>query len=136
MLASLRRGRDNIRKNDISAIQNALDTYFQKYKIYPIATEDGDIVGCFKDGPQLDELTGYPTNAVICKWGDSKFEDLKTMPIDPKSDEGSAYLYKSDGQNYEFYISLEGKDEAEYTELIVNKNLHCGNKICNYGRGN
>ncbi len=136
MLASLRKGRDSIRKNDISAIQNALDTYFQKYRVYPAATLDGQIVGCFEGGPQIDKISGYPTNAVECSWGDSKFEDLLTMPQDPNYEKGAAYLYKSDGQNYEFYVALEGHDEAEYTQAIANKNLHCGSQICNYGRGN
>ena len=44
MLISLRRGRDSIRKNDISAIENSLDTYLQKYKIYPLSTTDGKII--------------------------------------------------------------------------------------------
>ena len=136
MLISLRKGRDSIRKNDISAIQGALDTYFQKYKIYPEATDDGRIIGCFENGPQVDKLSGYPINATVCTWGNSKFEDLLTMPQDPSYEKGATYLYKSTGQKYEFYISLEGKSEAEYTTQIALENLHCGTRICNYGRKN
>lgn len=133
---SLRRGRDSIRKNDISAIENALDTYLQKYKIYPLSTNDGKIIGCFESGPQIDEETSHPINAITCNWGQSKFEGVNFMPQDPSFEKGSSYYYVSDGRKYMFYIALEGKDEAEYTKSIADKYLHCGNKICNYGRGN
>ena len=134
MSVSLRRGRDSIRKDDISAIQKALDTYYQKYRIYPLATDNGEIIGCFETEPIRDKKTGYPTNPTVCKWGESVFENITTMPKDPKFKDGANYLYLSDGEKYQFYISLEGKDEAEYTPAIINKNLQCGVKICNYGR--
>lgn len=136
MSVSLRKGRDSIRKNDISAIEKALDTYYQKYRIYPLSSENGEIIGCFNEEAILDKKTGYPVNTLICKWGESNFESNNLIPRDPKYKNGSSYLYISNGKKFEFYISLEGKDEAEYTPLIVSKNLHCGNKICNYGRSN
>lgn len=133
---SIRRGRDSIRKNDIAAVQGALDTYFQKYKVYPDATEDGLIVGCFENGPVIDEKTEVPTNAIPCIWGQSPFENLRSIPQDPNYKKGVSYYYTSSGQQYKFYIALEGKDEAEYTKAIFDKYLQCGTKICNYGRGN
>ena len=133
---SLRRGRDSIRKNDISAIQNSLDTYLQKYKTYPLSGSNGEIIGCFSNGAQLDPISEKPTNAEVCKWGESKFEGVNFMPRDPSFEKGMSYYYVSDGREYNFYISLEGKDEAEYTPQIVAKNLHCGIKICNYSKGN
>lgn len=135
MATSLRRGRDNVRKDDISAIQKAIDVYYQKYYKFPDATEDGKIIGCFDEEPQVDKLAGFPINVVTCLWGESSFENIKTMPRDPKYLKGASYKYVSDGQNYMFYISLEGDDEAEYTQSIVDENLQCGTKICNYGRG-
>lgn len=135
MLTSLRRGRDNIRKNDIYTVQQALDTYYQKYRVYPLATSDGKIIGCFSSGIVYDEITGMPTNMEVCEWGKSSFEDAKILPNDPLYEKGASYRYVSDGENYFFYISLEGKDEAEYTQNIANKNLQCGTSICNYGRG-
>lgn len=133
---SRRRGRDSIRKDDISAIENSLDTYLQKYKIYPLATEDGKIIGCFESGPQIDEKTSHPINTIVCEWGKSKFEGVNFMPNDPQYEEGARYKYVSDGRKYKIYISLEGKDEAEYTKQIEDMHLQCGTKICNYGRGN
>lgn len=136
MLISLRRGRDSIRKNDISAIENSLDTYLQKYKIYPLSTTDGKIIGCFESGAIIDEISGNPINAITCEWGKSKFEGKNFMPQDPFYKKGHSYFYVSDGRKYKIYISLEGKSEAEYTPSIASKNLQCGTKICNYGRGN
>lgn len=135
MSISIRRGRDATRKNDIYAIQKALDTYYQKYRIYPLSTEDGKIIGCFDGEVLRDKISGFPLNAKVCEWGVSSFEDMSVMPRDPYAKKGISYLYISEGKSYEFYISLEGKDEDEYTVSILNKNLHCGNKICNYGRG-
>lgn len=136
LLLSLRRGRDSIRKNDMSAIENSLDTYLQKYKIYPLSTSDGKIIGCFDNGALIDEISGNPINAITCEWGKSKFEGENFMPQDPSFEKGASYFYVSDGRKYKFYISLEGKTEAEYTKAIVLQNLQCGNRICNYGRGN
>jgi len=133
---SLRRGRDSIRKNDISAVTTALDTYYQKYRIYPISTNDNLIIGCFEAEVVRDIKTGYPTNAITCKWGESYFESVNLMPRDPSYKKGVNYSYISDGKKFEFYISLEGKDESEYTPAIASKNLQCGTKICNYGRSN
>ena len=134
MSISLRRGRDATRKNDIYSVEKALDTYYQKYRTYPLSTVDGKIIGCFNEEVDLN-VSGQPTNMVVCDWGVSSFEEIKTMPRDPYSKKGANYLYVSDGQSYEFYVSLEGKDEAEYTISIHNQNLQCGNQICNYGRG-
>lgn len=136
MSISLRRGRDSVRKDDLSSLQKSLDTYYQKYRSFPASSDNGEIIGCFNEKPIQNKKTGLVTNAVVCKWGESKFENSNFMPRDPKYKEGASYIYKSTGKSYELYISLEGKDEAEYTESIVNKNLHCGTKICNYGRVN
>lgn len=133
---SRRRGRDSIRKNDMSAIENSLDTYLQKYKIYPLSSDEGKIIGCFEGGVVIDEISGNPVNAIACDWGKSHFEGVNFMPQDPSLKKGASYYYISDGRKYKFYISLEGKNEAEYTPSIALMNLHCGTKICNYGRGN
>ncbi len=136
LLISLRRGRDDVRKNDISAIENSLDTYLQKYKSYPLSTADGKIIGCFESSPQIDEKSGSPTNAVVCDWGKSKFEGENFMPQDPSFEKGASYYYVSDGREFDIFISLEGKDEAEYTQVIADKRLQCGTRICNYSKGN
>jgi hypothetical protein len=135
MSISLRRGRDSIRKNDMSAVEKAVDTFYQKYRFYPQSTNDGKIIGCFDGDVVRDKLTGFPINTVPCLWGESKFESSNLMPRDPLYKDGASYFYKSDGKKFEFYISLEGHDEAEFTPAIASKHLQCGTKICNYGRG-
>ncbi|HLD92107.1 MAG TPA: hypothetical protein VI795_01785 [Patescibacteria group bacterium] len=134
MGASLRKGRDATRKNDLSAMQKAIDIFYQKYKEFPKSTEDGKIIGCFNEEPVVDRITGIALNAVTCEWGLSTFENIKTMPRDPSYKKGSSYLYISNGKDYELYVSLEGKKEPEYTTSIIIKNLQCGIKVCNYGR--
>ncbi len=131
---SLRRGRDSVRKDDLSSLQKSLDTYKNKYKTYPLSSPDGLIIGCFDEDPIVDKVTGFALNPVACNWGVSRFENKNLMPRDPNYKKGASYLYISDGKKYQIYISLEGKDEAEYTKLIVYKNLQCGTNICNYGR--
>ena len=83
MSISLRRGRDSIRKNDMSAMQNALDTYYQKYRIFPQSTDDGKIIGCFEGEVIQDKNTGVPLNSIPCIWGESKFESINTLVRDP-----------------------------------------------------
>lgn len=134
IVASLRKSRDVTRKNDMGALQEAISLYHQKYKVFPLSTNDGKIIGCFEGGPDVDKITKYPVNAIVCEWDKSSFENIVLMPKDPKFIEGRSYLYISDGEKYELYVSLEGKNEAEYSKAVVEKNLQCGNKICNYGR--
>lgn len=141
IFASLRKSRDVTRKNDMGAIQEAVNIYHQKYKVYPLSTNSlpdgkagGKIIGCFEGGPDIDKITKYPVNAIPCEWDKSSFENIVLMPKDPNYDKGVSYLYVSDGEKYELYVSLEGKHEAEYSKAVVEKNLQCGNEICNYGR--
>lgn len=133
MKISIRRGRDNTRKNDLSVLQKGLDVFASKYHMFPPSV-DGKIAGCFGPDTDFDKLTGKPINLVICEWGKDSFENMSTLPRDPSYQKGANYLYLSDTEKYQIYVSLEGKDEAEYSENIVNKNLYCGTKICNYGR--
>lgn len=121
MNISIRRGRDNQRKNDLSVLQKALDVYQNKHGEYP---------------PSIDNKIGACKGPIFvpCEWGKDKFEILSTMPRDPSSNLGREYLYLSNIKGYKIYISLEGKDEAEYTKAIEDLGLLCGNQICNYGR--
>jgi len=133
---SMRKGRDATRKDDLSALQKGLESYLAKYGTYPLSSEDGKIVGCFNgQDPILDPYSNRPVNANACEWGQSNFENMPTLPRDPSYKDGRSYLYISDGENYQIYVSLEGKTEAEYNKETESQNLQCGNQICNYGRG-
>lgn len=130
---SLRKGRDSVRKNDLSALQGALDKYLSKYREFP-ESHDGKIVGCFKDDTHFDEKLGKYLNLRACEWGVDGFEGLEKLPRDPYYDKGRDYLYLSNGSKYQIFISLEGKSEAEYTESVVRRRLSCGDVTCNYGK--
>lgn len=121
MNISIRLGRDNQRKNDMSVLQKALDLYLQRHAEFPTSI-DGKIAAC--KGPIY----------IPCEWGKDKFENVSTLPRDPSSDTGREYLYLSNTKGYAVYIALEGKDEAEYTKAVEDLGLHCGDEICNYGR--
>jgi type II secretory pathway pseudopilin PulG len=121
MNISIRRGRDNQRKNDMSTLQKALDLYHGQNFRFPKSV-DGKIAACM--GPVH----------LGCQWGKDKFMNISTLPRDPSSDLGREYLYLSNTKGYAIYIALEGKDEAEYTQSILDMGLHCGSQICNYGR--
>ncbi len=118
---SIRRGRDNQRKNDLSTLQKALDIYQTKHQKFPKSI-DGKIAAC--QGPVFK----------ACNWSLDSFEDISILPRDPKANEGREYLYLSNIKGYAVYIALEGTDEAEYSESILKMGLKCGSVICNYGR--
>lgn len=121
---SLRRQRDSERKNDLGFLTKALDKYLNDFGEFPVAAPDGKIVACTGTSPLL---------LVPCEWGKNS-DYLSLLPIDPKAGEGYSYLYISNGRRYQIYATLEGQDEAEYDPKIVARNLHCGTKICNFGR--
>lgn len=133
MKISLRKGRDNTRKDDLSALQKALDTFQNKYNMFPPSIE-GKIGGCFGSDTTIDPKTGRLINLIACEWGKDGFENISILPRDPNFQKSASYLYLSNTDKYQIYVSLEGKSEAEYSESVFNKNLQCGTVICNYGR--
>ena len=134
---SFRRSRDVERKGDLRAIYDALVAYQVDVASFP-PSDEGKIVAC---------LDGYDDQGVpqrrSCEWGwegvTYYFEDgtigkyIETLPTDPKHNEGRRYLYLSNGRHFQIYTSLEGVSEPEYNSAIVERNLSCGDKICNYG---
>ena len=65
--------------------------------------------------------------------GHDAFSYLERIPSDPKHDEGARYYYVSNGRRFQIYASLEGRDEDEFSEAILARNLPCGKEICNFG---
>lgn len=130
---SARKGRDNIRKNDATAIQGQLEKYLEKYKVFP-ESQDGKIVACFTDDTYFDDKLERYVNLRPCEWGQDGFEDLEKLPKDPYYDKGRGYLYISNTRRFQLFVSLEGKSESEYTESVAKRGLNCGNAICNFGK--
>lgn len=130
---SKRRGRDNIRKTDITSVQGALEKYLEKYRIFP-ESSNGKIVACHTQDTYFDDKEQRYMNLRECEWGEDGFENLIRLPLDPTYSKGRGYLYLSNTKHFQIFTSLEGKDESEYTESIALRNLKCGNEVCNFGK--
>ena len=150
---ALRRSRDAQRRQDLGAISNALNKYHQEFGFFPLS-DNGQIKAC--KGDSFDEFVAslnieeeFDTQAFLsglapCAWGKDGLRDLgddkhppymKTIPVDPRQDEGIVYLYLSNGKRYQIYSYLEGEnDEIGYNQKIVERNLKCGEQVCNYGK--
>lgn len=140
---SIRRARDNQRKNDLGTLQIALEGYRNITGSFPLNSPDGKILACKGPDTYFDKETESWINFKSCEWGEdelrvfSEFGDstfINYLPIDPKNSDGSSFLYLSNGRRYQLLAHLEGTDEAEYDPKIEARGLKCGNKICNYGR--
>lgn len=144
-MISLRRARDQVRKDDMGALQGALGEYFNQFHEFPASSEDGRIIACKAPGDTitLDEFGKLQGKLIPCDWGKDRFEDpasngqvvyMNILPREPNYQKGAAYRYISDGQHIQILVSLEGKDEPEYDQKIIARGIYCGNLICNAGR--
>lgn len=144
---SLRRSRDQIRRDDIGNVQGAIDAYYADYGIFPFSSDDGKIIAC-KDENDNGEIK-YDINGnvqidmVPCDWGQDTWKNLtpgidktylKVIPGDPDSDKGIEYKYFSDGSRYQLFASMEGIDEPGYDNKLELSNFECGKRACNLGR--
>jgi len=150
---SLRRARDAQRKGDAGEISNVLIKFFSDYGYFPPA-ENGKIKMC--KGENFDQMLLEVKNKKpfdrelffsglrACDWGKDGIEDvldtnsapyIKTLPSDPKTEDGTSYFYLSDTERFQLFVYLEGEsDESGYDTRIVARNLACGNKICSFGK--
>lgn len=144
-ILSLRRARDQVRRDDMGAMEKALSEYQRDFGVFPANSPDGKLLACKKpeDKVTVDAKGRLIVNLIPCEWGRDKWRDLtpgsskvymSTMPADPDTGKGARYLYFSDGDRYQMYVTFEGKDEAEYDKKIVARNLNCGSRTCNVGR--
>lgn len=144
-ITSLRRARDQVRKDDMGALEHALGDYFADFRSFPLNSSDGKIAACKNPGDkvEIDKTGRLVVNFVPCEWGRDAIVDLTPgstkeymhiLPRDPNYQKGATYQYLSDGQRFQIFVSLEGKDEPEYDPQIIARNIMCGNVICNAGR--
>lgn len=143
---SLRRARDQVRRDDMGALQHALDQYSADFGEFPPASADGRIMDCTKSGSKvsIDSKGRLVVDLIACEWGKDKFVNLtpgsnnvymQILPRDPDYQKGAAYLYYSDGARYQIFARMEGgQSEAEYNPQIVARDLMCGTEVCNVGR--
>ena len=142
---SLKRARDQVRKDDMGALQHVLWVYFADSRSYPPASSDGKIMACKNPGDkvEIDDMGKLKVNWIPCEWGRDGIVDLipgstkeymHILPREPNYQEGALYRYFSDGQRFQIFVALEGKDDDEYDPKIIARNIMCGNIICNAGR--
>lgn len=141
--ASLRRERDQMRRDDLGALVSAIEKYKIDFGVYPPSSPDGKIMDCLKPGdePYKDKKGSWVINPVSCEWGKDALLNLITkniyisiLPRDPDWQKNIHYLYMSDSKRYQLFASMEGENEAEVDPKIISENLNCGNRICNVGR--
>lgn len=150
---SIRRSRDAQRQADLGSISNALHNYQEEFGFFP-PSENGKIKACKSDNfdqklEKIKEDKVFDRNKFFdalssCDWGqnslidvseDSREPYLKTIPVDPKGNEGTSYLYLSNTNRFQIYAFLEGgEEEAGFNQDVVSRNLSCGDKICNFGK--
>jgi hypothetical protein len=142
-IISLRRARDQVRRDDMGALVGALAEYVPYFQAFPASSADGRIVDCLTSGekPVKDKTGGIILNAIPCDWGKDAFVNLLTgkvympiLPREPDYQKGAKYLFFSDGERYQIYAAMEGIDEPEVDTKIIALGLKCGIKICNVGR--
>jgi hypothetical protein len=142
---SLRRARDQVRKDDMGALQKVLGEYFADFRTFPLSSPDGKMLACKapEDEVEVDEKGNLIIDFKPCEWGQDAIVDftpgsdrvyMRLLPREPNYQEGAAYRYISDGSRMQMFVSLEGEDEPEYDQKIIARGLKCGNLICNAGR--
>ncbi len=140
---SIRRARDQVRRDDMGTLVHALDQYMTDFKTFPSASPDGRMMDCLKPGdkPVKDNKGNWTFSPIPCDWGKDSFANLingniyiSVLPRDPDYQKGAKYLYFSDGDRYQIYAAMEGSDEAEVDPKIVARGLLCGTRVCNIGR--
>lgn len=143
---SLRRARDNQRKNDIRQISQALEYFNRDFGFLPLSSTDGRIRACIGPGQKLIESAIIPITEqfIECDWGIDALRDvsdqnypsyLEKLPVDPRNSSGVHYIYISDTKRFQLLAYLEGKKEAENDPKIAARKIKCGKKICNFGLG-
>ena len=122
---SLRRSRDSQRKDDLRSAANAVENFKNNFAYYP-TSDQGKITACGEP-----RIVSEKQIFNICQWGVDSIADLR-LPQDMHQAKGASYVYISDGTRYSLYASLEGLDEPEYSKEVIAKEVHCGDRICNF----
>lgn len=143
---SLRRARDQVRRDDLGALEKAFGEYMSDFRQFPPAAPDGRILDCLYPGEKVTVGKKGILNVNLrpCDWGKDAFVDItpgstkvymSILPRDPNFNKGFTYLYFTDGARFQIYAYMEGSsDEADYDPTIVARNLKCGVNVCNVGR--
>jgi hypothetical protein len=139
---SLRRSRDAQRKGDLRSIAGSLEKFQAEFAFFPF-DKDNKIAACVE--PNFDPKSLGPTDPipfVACQFGEDALRDvtdpsypayMEKLPVDPKSRDGISYTYVSNGRRFQIFAYLEGgADDEEYKPEVVQRNIMCGTKVCNF----
>ena len=119
---------DTKRKSDLAQIQRALEAYYQDFGMYP---DDNNATSTYK----------IVVGGEAIEWGSDWSPYIEVLPSDPTSTK--KYIYKSDGQSYWLYASLDrGIRDIQICHADgsscdgVPVGIYCGlsaSDVCNYG---
>lgn len=135
-MTSIKKGRDNTRKNNLRAIASALEMYYNDKGKYPFSMlgTDGYIQGCYN----ASGATGQCGKGDFTIWKDSVAGGAMWMakfPTDPISTQRYYYVSVS-GTQFQMYAHLENDQDPAIITPAPNMGgaLDCGDKMpCNYG---
>lgn len=126
------KSRDEQRKANSRSIVSALEAYHKDFGAFP-PSKDGKIIAC-RDSASVR----------ACEWGRDGLRDLRDssypayidpIPIDPAEGQGHSVRYISSGSEFQLFISLERRVDAEWSRYVESLDLICGASKCNYGIG-
>ena len=151
MVMSLLRARDSQRMSDLGAVSDALEKFHEEYGFFPPA-EDGKIKACKGDNfdevlQKLKVLPQFNRDMFLsglrgCTWGIDPFENvatdnsyMKTLPRDPQTQKGLAYVYISNGNRFQILAHLEEESDSDiYDAKLAARAIACGSMTCNVGK--
>lgn len=141
---SLRRARDQVRRDDLGSLEHGIALYYSQFGVFPMSSTDGKVMNCIKPGgeaPYIDKYGKWVFDLIGCEWGEDPFVNLVTgetyisvFPRDPDWQKNVNYYYISDGERYQLFASMEGQDEPEVSKDVISQGVICGGRICNVGR--
>ncbi len=122
---SIQKSRDATRKNDLSVMAKAIESFANDFSIYP-TSDNGELVACDYNNSGLRACSwGQPMAAYV---GNQLVTYVSKLPTDPEGDQ--AYYYEStDGSSYNLYAALENDQDPSYQADLE---IVCGNAACNY----
>lgn len=142
---SIRRSRDQNRRDDTGGLAHGLEDYYADFGVFPKSNAEGEMIACKRpeDTVLVDEKGRLIVELIPCVWGRDALVDLtpgnnkvyiKALPVDPTYENGDKYMYFSDGYRYQVLAALESADEASYDATIFARKIMCGARVCNMGK--
>ncbi len=120
-VTTIKKARDNRRKQDLSQVKTALELYFSDIGLYP--TTHPTLEGGLPWGSSLTNSIGTKTY-------------MKKLPQEPSKNSGYNYSYESDGTYFKLYSCLENTEDLDYNNITPTGVPNCGigcNSQCHYG---